>query len=329
MSPGQPTVHPHSIDSDTRWLPRAYAGPHDLSRMQELQREGWRSLGPGGDSLPGDLEWWMSGISDPGTDMSERIAMWETPRGELRGWSWIRGDTMEWYVHPQETGSSLRQAQLDWYEDLAMAALRRPGEPLVLSTWSNTQQPELGRQLIRAGYELSIEQLNHYAIDLRRRQPGNSSVPDGYRIGAVQGATDIPRRVAVHRSAFEPSRMTVERYAQVMQAPSYPPELDVVAVADDGTIAAFCLAWYDVDLRVGLLEPVGTDQGHRRRGLAAAVCAEALRRLEQLAAERASVLSEADNEGANRLYQSIGFREAMRSMRWRRTVAYADDGAAA
>ena len=83
------------------------------------------------------------------------------------------------------------------------------------------------------------------------------------------------------------------------------------------------------DLRIGLLEPVGTDQGHRRRGLAAAVCTEALRRLEQLGAERASVLTDGDRDGANRLYQSLGFREVMRSMRWSRSMAVADDGAAA
>jgi ribosomal protein S18 acetylase RimI-like enzyme len=322
-------MYVQSIDTETRWRPRAYAGPHDLVRMQELQRDGWRRLGPVSESHPGDLEWWMNGNTDPGTDWSRRIALWETPRGDLRGWSWLYGQTLEWYVHPQETDTALRHAQLGWYEQMAMAAEAPSTEPRVLSTWSTTRQPELGRLLAGAGYDLSIDHLIHSAIDLPRGRASSARTPEGYTIRSVVGALDIPRRVAVHRSAFEPSRMTAERYAQVMQAPSYRPELDVVAVAADGAFAAFCLVWYDADLRVGLLEPVGTDQAHRRRGLAAAVCAEALRRLEQLGAERASVLSKADREGPNRLYRSLGFREVMRSMQWRRTPAPSDDGTAA
>lgn len=315
-----------SIESTSRrWRLRAYAGVADLVRMQELQREGWRRLGPAGDSLPGDLEWWMNGNANPDVDWSTRIALWETASGELRGWSWLYGTELEWYVHPQETDGLLRQAQLDWYRARVAGALAPTHEAPVLTTWSTTRQPELGQILARAGYELSGEQLIHSVIDLPRSAAANARTHEGYTVRAVHGAAEIPRRVAVHRSAFEPSRMTAERYAQVMRAPSYRPELDVVAVAADGTFAAFCLVWYDPGLRVGLLEPVGTEQAHRRRGLAAAVCAEALRRLEELGAERASVLSNGGTEGPNHLYRSLGFREVMRSMQWRRTIDVADD----
>lgn len=316
------------IESTGRWRRRAYVGLADLVRMQELQREGWRRLGPAGDSLPGDLEWWMNGNADPDVDWSTRIALWETPSGELRGWSWLYGTELEWYVHPQESDGLLRQAQLDWYRERMAPEPAAIDEPPVLTTWSTTRQPDLDRILARAGYEQSDKQLIHSIIDLPRSAAANARTHEGYTIRGVQGAAEIPRRVAVHRSAFEPSRMTAERYAQVMRAPSYRPELDVVAVAADGTFAAFCLAWYDADMRVGLLEPVGTEQAHRRRALAAAVCAEALRRLEELGAERASVLSIGGTEGPNHLYRSLGFREVMRSMQWRRTLDAADDAPA-
>src|ERR671936_569373 len=48
-------------------------------------------------------------------------------------------------------------------------------------------------------------------------------------------------------------------------------ELDQVAVAPDGSFAAFCLCWLYEENRAGNLEPVGTHSDHRRRGLARAV----------------------------------------------------------
>ncbi len=119
----------------------------------------------------------------------------------------------------------------------------------------------------------------------------------------------------VHRAAFHPSRMTPERYARVMTAPTYRPDLDLVAVAPDGSFAASCLVWFDPPNGVGLFEPVGSHPEHRRRGLAAAVCREGMRRLRALGAEWAIVLSW-DEEGPGRLYESIGFREVMRSTQW-------------
>jgi ribosomal protein S18 acetylase RimI-like enzyme len=115
--------------------------------------------------------------------------------------------------------------------------------------------------------------------------------------------------------------MTAERYARVMSAaPTYRPELDIVAVAPDGTFGAFVLCWYDEASRVGLLEPVGTHADHRRLGLASAVCNEALRRLRARGAERASVLSNGDNDASMNLYRSLGFVEVMRSVEWEKRV---------
>ncbi len=153
------------------------------------------------------------------------------------------------------------------------------------------------------------------------------SLPDGYSIRSVVGPTDLPQRVAVHRSAFHPSKLTEARYTRVMAAPTYRPDLDVVAVAPDGTFAAFVLGWYDEGSRVGLLEPVGAHADHRRLGLASAVCNEALRRLRALGAERASVLSNADNEASLNLYRSLGFVEVMRSVEWtKRLPRLREDG---
>jgi mycothiol synthase len=305
----------------TRLRARGYAGLADFARMQALQRVGWRRLGPMVESHPGDLEWWMYGLSEPDADPSALISLWETEDGELRGWAWIFRGELEWFLHPDERDPELRGQMLDWHA-ATMADQTANDDELTLSTWSTTNQTELGHELARRGFDAAGHVLAHFTQDLQRAPDadGPSSLPDGYSIRPVAGVADLPQRVAVQRSAFHPSKMTDERYARVMAAPTYRPELDIVAVAPDGTFAAFVLCWYDEESRVGLLEPVGTHADHRRRGLASAVCKEALRRLRALGAERASVLSNGDNDASMSLYRSLGFVEVMRSVEWSKRV---------
>jgi GNAT superfamily N-acetyltransferase len=71
--------------------------------------------------------------------------------------------------------------------------------------------------------------------------------------------------------------------------PLYRRDLNIVAIAPDGELAAFCTAWYDDVTRTGHFEPVGTAPEHQRRVLGKAVMCEALRRLKRMGATRAIV----------------------------------------
>jgi ribosomal protein S18 acetylase RimI-like enzyme len=79
-----------------------------------------------------------------------------------------------------------------------------------------------------------------------------------------------------------------------------------VIEAPDGRFASYCLCWPDDENRVGELEPVGTREEFRRRGLGAAVCTFALRRLHEEGGLQAIVYCA--TEQACALYESIGFR---------------------
>jgi predicted N-acetyltransferase YhbS len=71
-------------------------------------------------------------------------------------------------------------------------------------------------------------------------------------------------------------------YHHIQAAPLYRRDLDIVAVAGDGSVAAFRTAWFDDVSRTAYLEPVATVARHRRRGLARAVILEALHRLQAM-----------------------------------------------
>jgi mycothiol synthase len=92
-------------------------------------------------------------------------------------------------------------------------------------------------------------------------------------------------------------------YRNIQNAPLYRRDLDLVAVAPDGAIASFCTVWFDDVTRSAQFEPVATVPAHQRRGLAKALLAEGLRRLQRMGATRAFVSG--FSEAANGLYRSV------------------------
>ena len=92
-------------------------------------------------------------------------------------------------------------------------------------------------------------------------------------------------------------------YRNIQTAPLYRRDLDLVAVASTGAIAAFCTIWFDDVTRSAYFEPVATVPGYQRRGLGKALMTEGLRRLQRMGALTAFVGG--FSPAANALYQSV------------------------
>jgi GNAT superfamily N-acetyltransferase len=92
-------------------------------------------------------------------------------------------------------------------------------------------------------------------------------------------------------------------YRNIQTAPLYRRDLDLVAIAPEGDIAAFCTIWFDDVTRSGYFEPVATVPVHQRRGLGKAVMTEGLRRLQGIGATTAFVSG--FSTAANALYRSV------------------------
>lgn len=140
-------------------------------------------------------------------------------------------------------------------------------------------------------------------------------LPQGFRARPVRGEEDLAGRVAVHRAAWHPSRVTEESYRNVMAAWPYRESLDWVVEAPDGQLVANCLVWLDEHNGVGELEPVGTDPRCRRHGLGRAVCLAAMHALRRAGARQA-VVYPVHGQPAVALYEGLGFRQ------YARTVTY-------
>ena len=132
--------------------------------------------------------------------------------------------------------------------------------------------------------------------------------PTGWSVREVDGEGEWEDRVEIHREMWQSSRMSLEAYRRLREAPGYMAELDLVAVGPGGALGSYCICWLDAGSKTGLFEPVGTHPAHRGKGLGRTVMLEGLRRLRALGARSALVSALHDNEAASGLYESVGFR---------------------
>jgi predicted N-acetyltransferase YhbS len=285
---------------------RPYAGAADLQRMELALAHAYSRT-----SLRvGDISW----LSREHThlEMSLYIRFWDDDAGQLIAWTFFRPNgEFNVFVAPDaghDADAGLFDDLLTVIEEAARASVAAGDPPVSLNTYGvdpsrSVEEGALAAALQRFGFQIDPE-----PSGVMRRQldhVSESAVLNGYRLGWVQTRDHVIGRVEAHRAAFAPSDLTVRKYERLQRTWPYRPTLDRVALTDEGVIVAFCTAWLDEENAAGLLEPVGTHPAHRRRGLARAVCTDALLALRAAGARTAQVGFGSDSGYAT--YRSAGF----------------------
>ena len=219
--------------------------------------------------------------------------------------------SFDWQIHPQYTWRGIEEEMLAWAEarwDEAMHDETIPQERK-RSLYSGSFANDTRRItfLERCGFTRGTHPMIHYARSLNEAIPA-PQLPTGFVVRGVTGEHEAGNRAEAHRQAFHPSRITDDGYLKLMRMPEYHCELDIVAVAPDGTIAAYAMSWVDAENKIGEFEPVGARPSFQRKGLTRAALLEGMRRMNMHGAETAIVCTNADNI-AKGLYESVGFKQ--------------------
>jgi predicted N-acetyltransferase YhbS len=237
------------------------------------------------------------------------ISLWEDGRGRLVGWTFFRAfGGFNVFVPPGCADDALLDEMLNEVDGAARASVAAGDPPVSLYTYGLdlSRSPEdraLAAALERNGFKQvpSTGGVMTRSLD----QLPDPVLPNGYQLGWVQTRAQMLGRVEAQRAAFAPSDFLVERYERVRRTWPYRADLDRIVLTEDHVVVAFCTAWLDDENAAGLLEPVGTHPAHQRRGLASAVCIDALRALREAGATVAQVGFGSD--AAYAAYRSIGF----------------------
>lgn len=131
-------------------------------------------------------------------------------------------------------------------------------------------------------------------------RPRVAPLAPGYRLSS--------RADAARRSHPMADRNGPGVEARLRQTPLYRPELDLAVHDDRDQVAAYGLFWYDPATATGLVEPMRTEEEHRRRGLARHVLTRGVALLAAAGATRIKICYEPANPPARDLYLGTGFR---------------------
>lgn len=286
---------------------KAFRGVADMPRILELVR-----------AMPlacphvVDLPW---RLSSPAIAEGHDAAYWETDDGHVIGfaaWQYYWA-ALDFFLLPGAAGPARAAAESDlfaWAEGRFRERDAERGYPLPYAVEFRDDDVERRRvaeahgflsQDDDAGYVL----LQHALVAL----PTVPDLPEGFALRSLRGEEEAPAYAALHRAAFESDSMTPEWRARTLRTPHYRPELDLVISAPDGTLAAFCVGWFEPARRVGQIEPIGVHPRFQRRGLGRVLLAEILHRFAQHGAERAMVQTNLGREPARRAYEAAGFEQ--------------------
>lgn len=295
---------------------RPYAGAGDLRRMQALVARAFRTT----PLHVGDLAWLARNCTQ--REFSLYIRLWEDG-GRLIGSTFSRPNGgFNVFVAPGCADDGLLDEMLAVVDGGAKAAVLAGDPPVDLYTYGidvsrSVEDRSLAAALERHGFTPQPNPGGVLSRTLDALPP--AIAPPGYRLHEVRSPEHILGRIETHRLAFVLSELTFEKYRRVRRTWPYRPELDRVALCEDGSVAAFCTAWLDAENGVGLLEPVGTHPTHRRRGLARAICLDAFHVLRDAGARTVHVGFSTD--AALATYQSIGCRRLWADTVFRRAQA--------
>jgi ribosomal protein S18 acetylase RimI-like enzyme len=217
------------------------------------------------------------------------------PLGEGRVWIDLRG----------RPSSDL----LDWAERRARESATR----LFSGAWA-TNDPLLA-ELERRGFDV-VRYSQRMTVDLDGAGP-DPDWPDGLSVRTFQEGDE---RVfyETHQETFadiwEPVDQSYDEWSRwLLETPTFDPRLWFLAVAGDEPAGFAICNVRPGDPELGWIQILGVRREWRGRGLGRALLLQAFAEFRQLGLRRAGLGVDAESPtGANRLYESVGMREAAR-----------------
>ena len=246
------------------------------------------------------------------------VQLWENRAGELV--AVVNGEgSGEAHLQLHPAYRALAAEMVTWAET-ALAAPTAAGAQRQLEIF--VYEYDLPRQALLAqrGYTKLVDGGVTRRLQLANRPLERSTIAPGYTLRTTDSTdlADCQRIADLLNAAFNRTFHNALEYQNFTRfAPSFRPTLDLVAVAPDGSFAAYVGIPYDAPNRLGIFEPVCTHPDHRRYGLARALMVEGLQRLKVLDAVDVMV-GTGDMIPANRLYDSLGFTEVCKGYVWRK-----------
>lgn len=318
------------------WKTRNYRGIKDLALIADLinlcDRFDDLDDGVSVTELQNELE-------SPSVDQDKDLCLWEDANGNLIAYGdlWISEPSedreidgaLSYYIDPEMRGKNLEADIFEWAEARMLQVKRERECAVKLRAGARDTQTEKIELLEKFGLKC-----DRYFFRMERSllEPIESpQFPSGLSLTHMHPETDKVAWLEMLNEVFldhwNHHPVTLEVLEHWQQDSNYQPELDLIAVTEDGSFAGFCfcniLPEYieRIGKKVGFIEILGTRRNFRRTGLGKAMLLAGLQKLKDSGMEIVRLGVDAENpSGALRLYESVGFTKQVIRMAFYKEV---------
>lgn len=243
---------------------------------------------------------------------------------------WEAADLQWWWRKDQHRDP---ERQVAWFESgtpVAVTALTDLGDRFQLDLFELERDDRRVREemwpvavamiasLSSANFEVHVRHDDYLMAELAR-SVGFESSDDSYTTtslasSALPDQSRLPQGFVLRSWAdgLRPRHPMVERNGEkvaelLAECSLYDPRLDLAVYTDDGEVAGYGLFWADPVTRVGLVEPMRTEDRFQGMGIARHVLTAGLGRLADDGCTRLRITHSNANERSTRLYRGVGF----------------------
>jgi GNAT superfamily N-acetyltransferase len=224
------------------------------------------------------------------------------------------------YVMVVPRGPALEDhlALIDMEHELAA---RKGAEAIEVTAWEADRSMQ--GALAERGFEASAVYGHELVCEVVDPLPA-PALPAGFTMRWLEPGLDASY-VELHRAAWMrngvPSSYTQQMHDTVVTMPDFRRELVPIMAAPDGTLVAYCIAWFDPRTQTVEIEPLGTHPDYRRLGLGRAIVEEVKRRSAALGARSVMVFGGHNYAVAMHMYESAGLLSRGVLRDYKRTLA--------
>lgn len=203
----------------------------------------------------------------------------------------------------------LEDEVIAWAQELMRARYGADLRENTLDSSCRAEDERALRFLTRHGFERQELESLAYGIHLDS-PPIPHPPPSGYRIRPLRDG-EAEAALALHQQAFDSRDFTLAERLAMMNTEAYLPELDLLAVAPDGSLAGGCVCGIEQlpgeGLPEGYTDPVYVHPDHQGKGIATALLRAGLAGLYARGARTVRLGTSSENLGMQRAAQAAGF----------------------
>ena len=300
---------------------RLYKGKEDYIKICSFLEESVSVSGPKFYSGLGDLDFCVVQCSSPNyleniDEIFKDTYLWFDDNDQMIGGIWPDGHMIDFFIHPNK--KSIFGEMVEVGEDYVKASISEKNQYEEIEWWVFEGDTELENVLISEGYYKTQFYRPHRIFDYSS-EIEEPVLPRGYTIKKLMEVDDKRVILECCKNYFgiDMKEYMLENFKQTS---TYREDLDLVVVAPENTLAAFCTVRYDEKNKMGTFEPVACHPEHKQKGITKALMCEGLKRVKALGAEVVTVQTSwpGRNLPANKLYESVGFKLIGNLYFWRK-----------